>query len=139
MRVTPLQERFEALFAISQEVTSTLQLDEVLRRIVRCACRRLMEAKVSSLMLIDKEEGTLRVVATHGVSPEYLAQPNREIASTLIGKAIKSGQPLYIKDVRQDPHYQAPELAKQEGLCSLLTIPLRTKSGIIGLLCPSLR
>lgn len=97
------------------------------------ACR-LMDAKVSSLMLIDKEEGTLQVVATHGASAEYLAQPNREIASTLIGEAVKSGRPLYIEDVREDPRYRSFELARREGLCSLLAVPLRTKTEVIGLL-----
>jgi signal transduction histidine kinase len=133
MRPPALHRRLEALLAIGQEISSTLKLEEVLRRVARCACR-LMDAKVASLMLIDKDGGKLRVVATHGASTEYLAQPNREIASTLIGEAVKSGRPLYIEDVRRDPRYQASELARREGLCSLLSVPLRTKSAVIGLL-----
>ncbi len=133
MSVPALQERLEALLAISQEISSTLKLEEVLRRVALYACR-LINAKVSSLMLIDKEEGTLHITATHGASSEYLAQPNREIASALIGEAVKSGRPLYIEDVRKDPRYQSSELSRREGLCSLLSVPLRTKAEVIGLL-----
>src|SRR5207249_2138644 len=83
-----LQERLEALFSISTEISSTLQLEEVLQRVVAHACR-LMEARVSSLLLIDKEEGTLCPAATYGASAAYLAQPAREIDATLVGEVVK--------------------------------------------------
>jgi signal transduction protein with GAF and PtsI domain len=69
-----LQERFEALFSISAEIFSTLQLEEVLQRVVAHACR-LMEARVASILLIDKEGETLRPAATYGASVDYLALP----------------------------------------------------------------
>jgi len=128
-----LQERLEALFSISTEISSTLQLEEVLQRVVAHACR-LMEARVSSLLLIDKEEGTLRPAATYGASAAYLAQPAREIDATLVGEVVKAGLPLYIPDVREDPRYRAAGLARREGLCTLLSVPLHTKTGVIGVL-----
>jgi signal transduction histidine kinase len=128
-----LQERLEALFTIGAEISSTLQLDEVLQRVVAHACR-LMEARVSSLLLIDKEEGTLRPAATYGASAAYLALPDREIATSLTGEVIKTGQPLYIPDVREEARYRLSDLARREGLCTLLAVPLRTKTAVIGVL-----
>jgi signal transduction histidine kinase len=128
-----LQERLEALFAIGAEISSTLQLEEVLHRVVAHACR-LMEARVASLLLIDKEEGTLRPAATHGASDAYLAQPDREIGASLSGEVIQTGRPLYIPDVRAETRYRLSELALREGLCTLLSVPLRTKADIIGVL-----
>lgn len=127
------QERLEALFSISTEISSTLQLEEVLQRVVAHACR-LMEARVASLLLIDNEAGTLRPAATYGASVAYLTQPDRELATSLTGEVIRTGLPLYIPDVRQETHYSVSELARQEGLCSLLSVPLRTKTDIIGVL-----
>ncbi len=127
------QERLEALFAIATEISSTLQLEEVLHRVVAHACR-LMEARVSSLLLIDKEAGTLRPAATHGASEEYLAQPDREVATSLTGEVIQTGRPLYIIDVREEMQYRMAELARREGLCTLLSVPLRTKTAVIGVL-----
>jgi hypothetical protein len=42
------QERLEALFSISTEIFSTLQLEEVLQCVAAHSCR-LMDARVSSL------------------------------------------------------------------------------------------
>ena len=128
-----LQERLEALFVISAEISSTLQLEEVLQRVVAHACR-LIEARVSSLLLLDKETGTLRPAATHGASDEYLAQPDREIGASLTGEVIKTGLPLYIADVREETRYRFSDLARREGLCTLLSVPLRSKADVIGVL-----
>lgn len=127
------QERLEALFSVGTEISSTLQLDEVLKRVVAHACR-LMDARIASLLLVDAEEGTLRPAATHGASDAYLALPAREVASSLIGEVITSGRPLHIPDVRQETRYRVSDMAKQEGLCTLLSIPLRTKTAVIGVL-----
>jgi signal transduction histidine kinase len=127
------QERLEALFSISTEISSTLQLEEVLQRVVAHACR-LMEARVVSLLLIDQEAGTLRPAATYGASAAYLAQPDRGLSTSLTGEVIRTGRPLYIPDVRQETQYPVSELAQREGLCSLLSVPLRTKTDVIGVL-----
>jgi signal transduction histidine kinase len=128
-----LEERLEALFVIGAEIFSTLQLEEVLQRVVAHA-RRLVDARVSSLLLLDKEAGTLRPAVTCGASDAYRAQPDREIDSTLVGEVVRTGMPLFIRDVRLDPRYRASALARSEGLCTLLAVPLRTKSGVIGVL-----
>lgn len=128
-----LQERLETLFSISTEISSTLQLEEVLQRVVAHTCR-LMEARVSSLMLLDKEAGTLRPAATHGASDEYLAQPDREIGASLTGEVIKTGRPLYIADVRTETRFRLSELARRDGLCTLLSVPLCSKTDVIGVL-----
>ena len=128
-----LEERLEALFTVGAEISSTLQLEEVLQRIVAHA-RHLMAARVSSILLLNPEEGTLRPAATEGASEEYLAQPAREVATSLTGEVIKTGQPLYAPDVRKETRYRVADLARREGLCSLLSVPLRTKTDIIGVL-----
>ncbi len=128
-----LQERLEALFSIGTEISSTLQLDEVLSRVVAHACR-LMEARVASLLLIDTEHGTLRPAATYGASDAYLALPDREVTSSLISQVINTGRPLHIPDVRKETRYRVSDVARQEGLCTLLSIPLRTKTAVIGVL-----
>jgi len=128
-----LHDRLEALFSISSEISSTLQLEEVLQRVVAHACR-LMEARIASLLLVDKDMGLLRPAATYGASDAYLALPDREVTASLTGEVIKSGRPLYIADVREESHSRLSELARQEGFCTLLSVPLRTKTDIIGAL-----
>jgi signal transduction histidine kinase len=93
-----------------------------------------MEAGVASLLLIDKDNSVLRPAATYGASEAYLALPDRDVADSLTGEMIKSGRPLYIADVRKEERFRLSALARREGLCTLLSVPLRTKSDIIGAL-----
>ena len=93
-----------------------------------------MEARIASLLLVDKDMGLLRPAATYGASDAYLALPDREVTASLTGEVIKSGRPLYIIDVREESHSLLSELARQEGFCTLLSVPLRTKTDIIGAL-----
>ena len=129
-----LGERLEALFTVGAEISSTLQLDDVLQRIVAHA-RRLMDARVSSILLLDPEDASLlRPAATEGASEAYLAQPAREVATSLTGEVVRTGRPLYAPDVRKETRSRVADLARREGLCSLLLVPLRTKADILGVL-----
>ncbi len=93
-----------------------------------------MDARIASLLLVDTESGRLHPAATSGASDAYLALPDRELTASLTGEVIKSGLPLYIPDVRAEEHVQLSALARAEGLCTLLSVPLRTKTAIIGAL-----
>ena len=103
-----LQERFDALFSVGTEISSTLQLDEVLSRVTVHA-RRLMEARVASLLLIDTERSTLRPAATCGASDAYLALPDRALTSSLISQVIATGRPLHIPDMRKETRYRVSD------------------------------
>lgn len=81
-----------------------------------------MEARVTSLLLIDKNAGTLRPAATSGASTTYLAQPDREVGASLSGEVIKTGRPLYTPDVRKETQYLVSDVAQREGLCTLLSL-----------------
>jgi signal transduction histidine kinase len=93
-----------------------------------------MEARVTSLLLIDEEAGTLRPAATYGASVDYLAVPDRDIDASLTSEVIKTGLRLYIPDVREEMRYRGADVAAREGLCTLLAVPLRTKTDVIGVL-----
>jgi signal transduction histidine kinase len=121
------------LIEVGQDIAASLELDEVLRRVVRQAAR-LMQGKVCSLMLIDEVERTLRLRATYGASRTYTLRPPLHIDASLIGEVARTGTPIAVLDVRGDPQYQLMEMARAEGLCSLLCVPLKTHTRVIGVL-----
>ncbi|MBI3327755.1 MAG: GAF domain-containing protein, partial [Nitrospinae bacterium] len=119
------KEELSTLIEVGQDIAASLDLDEVLRRVVRQATR-LMRAKVCSLMLIDEVEQTLRIRATYGASRTYTQRPPLDIHVSLIGEVVRAATPIAVLDVRQDPQYQFVEMARAERLCSLLCVPLKT-------------
>ncbi len=122
------------LIEVGQEIAASLEPDEVLRRVTRQAAR-LMRAKICSVMLIDEVEHSLRLRATYGASRTYTQRPPLDIQASLIGEVARTGRPIAVVDVREAPHDQLVELARAEGLCSLLAVPLKTLTRVIGVLC----
>ena len=93
-----------------------------------------MNFAICSIMLIDKEREELVIKASTSESPSYRKKPNVKLNESVAGRAVVKGEPLSIRDVRSDPLYQHTDMARQEGLCSLICIPLSFQKRIIGVL-----
>ena len=119
------------LAEVSETVTSPLYLDEMLGLIVDMAAR-VMRASVCSLMLLDVERSVLILRATQSLSPAYRDKPPLKIGEGIAGRVAQTGQPMVVEDVRREPHYRYADIAREEGLCSLLCVPLRVRERVIG-------
>lgn len=119
------------LAEVSETVTSPLYLDEMMGLIVDMAAR-VMRAHVCSLMLLDEERSVLILRATQSLSPAYRDKPPLEVGEGIAGRVAQTGQPMVVEDVRREPHYRYADIARAEGLCSLLCVPLRVRERIIG-------
>lgn len=122
-----------ALAEVSATVTSPLYPDEMLELIVELAAR-VMRAKVCSLLLLDEERGELVPRAIRSLNPAYREQRPIRVGEGIAGLSAQTGQPIAVEDVRRDPRYQYREIARQEGLCSLLCAPLHVRERLIGVL-----
>jgi len=122
----------EALAKISEAVTSDKYLDDILRLIVTVTAE-IMDSKICSLLLLnDKKE--LVVKATQSISDDYNKKPNIKLGDGLAGLVASEGKSLTSDDVREDNRYVNRDIAKKEGLCSLLCVPLQVRGEIIGVL-----
>ncbi|HEY77436.1 MAG TPA: GAF domain-containing protein [Thermoflexia bacterium] len=119
------------LAEVSRTITSPLYLDQMLGLIVDMAAR-VMRAKVCSLMLLDETENVLILRATQGLSPAYRDRPPLKVGEGIAGRVAETGEPIVVADVRTDPRYRYPEVAREVGLCSLLCVPLRVRDRTIG-------
>lgn len=126
-------QQLEALTRISQAITSSLYLEDVLKLIVTVTAE-LMKSKICSLMLIDNEKQELIVKATQSISEEYNKKPNIKLGEGIVGRVAKEGRPIQVADVRRDERYINKRIAEKEGLCSLLSVPLIVKGRVIGVL-----
>jgi len=124
---------FESLASVSRTINSTLNLDEALRAITKEACE-LMRARMCSLMLLDDSHQWLDVRASFGAGEAYIKKPRLAVEESLIGVVVRRKKPLQSANVQADTRYQNPELARQEGLVSLLSVPLIFSGQAIGAL-----
>jgi signal transduction histidine kinase len=127
-------QQLTTLVDMGRAIVSQANLDEVLQRITRDAAR-LMKTPVCSLMMLSADKRELMIRACHGTSPRY-AQNRKPISveESLVGVVINRRRPLSVLNVQVDHRYQQTELARKEGLISLLSVPLIFGVEIIGVL-----
>ncbi|MBI2368768.1 MAG: GAF domain-containing protein [Deltaproteobacteria bacterium] len=123
----------DVLFTIGKSITGTLNLENVLNEIVKSAAQ-LMNTQICSLMLLSEDGRELAIKAVYGGSPDYIKKPNLPVAESLIGQAVKTRQPVTSMDVREERGYRYLDLARREGLCALLAVPMMVKGQVIGVI-----
>jgi signal transduction histidine kinase len=114
---------FESLASVSRTINSTLNLDEALRAITREACV-LMRARMCSLMMLDESREWLDLRASYGAGNAYLKKPRLSVEESVLGVVARRKKPLQLENVQTSSRYQNVEVARREGLVSLLSVPL---------------
>ena len=124
---------FESLASVSRTINSTLNLDEALRVVTREACL-LMHARMCSLMMIDETGDWLNLRASYGAGDAYLNKPRLSVEDSLLGVVVRRKKPLQVENVQTSSRYQNIDVARREGLVSLLSVPLMFAGQVTGAL-----
>jgi GAF domain-containing protein len=126
-------QQLKALSKISKAITSDLYLEDILRLIVTQTAE-LLGSNICSLMLVDEKTSALVVRATQSISEEYNKKSPLRIGEGISGKAAKENIPIAVKDVLKEKEYKNKDIAKKEGLRSLLCVPLAVRGKVIGVI-----
>lgn len=124
--------RLQRLLEISTTLTSTLDLRQLLDMVIDTA-NDLAETDYASILLIDGGSGELYFAASNGVSyvDEYAVVA---LDGSVAGKVVRSGKPLIISDVQREALEYAEIKAAHYVTRNMLSVPLRTKGHVIGVL-----
>ena len=123
----------ESLVKVGQIINSTTSLDDALAAVVREAAA-LMRAKMCSLMLLDASGEWLDLRAQHGAGAAYITKPRLSVAESLLGIVLRRRKPLQLENVQISGRFQNVDVARREGLVSLLSVPLLFQNRAIGTL-----
>ncbi|MDD4894566.1 MAG: GAF and ANTAR domain-containing protein, partial [Candidatus Omnitrophica bacterium] len=118
---------------ISKAITSDLYLEDILRLIVTVTAEA-MGSNICSLMLIDEKSKTLVVRATQSISEAYNKKAPLKIGEGIAGKVAKENKAIVVKDVTKEKEYKHKDIARKEGLSSLLCVPMAVKNRVIGVI-----
>jgi phosphoserine phosphatase RsbU/P len=122
-------EALTTLFALGREVTSVLDLNELLPKIPQLIAR-LTKFTAFAVYLLDSKKNELTIAYSVGY-PEDIARTLRvAVGHGLVGAAVAEGRPLLVNDVDADPRY----VAIVPGSRAELVVPLRRKGRVIGAL-----
>ncbi len=126
-------DELTTLAEVSRTVTSPMVPDEMLELVAEMAAGAL-GTEVCSLQLIDEERGELVMRAAWSRSADYRRRPRLRPDEGIVGEVIRSGKPVVVEDVRTDPRYRFREMARREGLASMLSVPLLVRGKTIGVM-----
>lgn len=129
----PHRDYYTALYQAALTISSSLELHQVLQSIVK-STTEAMQVKACSLRLLDSTSGQLRMSAVYGLSSGYLAKGTVNVEQSLIDSEALQGNSVYIADVRTDPRFQYQDAAREEGLVSVLCVPLESHGTAIGVM-----
>jgi signal transduction protein with GAF and PtsI domain len=123
----------EALSKIGEAITSDLYLEDILKLIVAVTAE-VMDSKICTLMLLDPKRKDLVIKATQSISKEYINKNPLKLGEGIAGKVAVENKPESIYDISENEVYKYHDIAKKEGLASLLCVPLHVKGKVIGVL-----
>lgn len=127
------KQKLDTLAQVSGSIVSNQYLEEILQLIVTTTAQ-LMGSKICSVMLIDKTNKELQVIATQSLSDLYRSKPNAKIDKSIAGKVVQTKKPMVIPNVQKSSEYGFPDVAKAEGLVSMLVVPMMIRSKVIGVI-----
>ncbi|MBN2059142.1 MAG: GAF domain-containing protein [Deltaproteobacteria bacterium] len=93
---------------------------------------RTFEAIGCCIMLFDDTENQLFPFGCFGISEKYLEKGPLCVDDKY--SAFVRGEPVFIEDIRSDPRIKYPDEALEEGIVSILSIPIKFRGTAIGLI-----
>lgn len=123
-----IREQFEE---ITTAIRKTLNLREVLNLVVTGVVK-LLTLKGCAVSLLDRKKEYFRVCAAYGLSEQYLKKG--PIAADKRLSKVLSGKTESVLDVTASPQIQYLWEAKEEGIASIFSVPLKLQEEVIGML-----
>jgi len=125
-------ERLRALTRVNRVISSSLEMDAVLREIVAAAAD-LSGATLATLWVADESTRTLEIRA---ISDESLRPPTGRLGYDVggVGWVARHRAALNVPDVYADPRMTVVAWAREHGITSLVALPIVHRGGLLGIL-----
>src|SRR5947209_6613014 len=121
------------LHEIAQLAASARDWDEMLRIVIE-RTTHAMRAEVSSLYLLERAEGVLRLVATNGLNRRSIGRATLRVGEGITGWVANARVPLAARDVRTDPRFKWIPGVDEERFVSMLSVPVVAREEVIGVM-----
>lgn len=122
-----------ALSRISAAISGLWDLEAILK-VGLNSVLEIMNGVVGGVMLLDEQTTTLSYFVSHGFSPQYGEEMRMRLGEGIAGKVAQDGRAILLEDISQEPNVVRPDLVKTEGLKAFLSVPLRAKDKILGVM-----
>ncbi len=132
-RLRRREQELGGLYASVRGITSSLELDAVLDHIVEAAAN-VLGCRAAAIRLVDLTRSQVEFAASWGLSETYQDQVPEEYARSMLDRDTLREGVVHVPDIFRDPRMARPDLARAEGITSMLSVPLLGRTGPLGVL-----
>ena len=126
-----MQKNAMLFLEMAATINSSLDISEVLKNMTVNICDKL-GLKGAVLRLLDDDRNELKLVASHGLSDEFLKRVRT--TSTETAKRALNGETFAIIDATTDDSISFKQDFKDEGMASMIVTPILARDKVIGVL-----
>jgi signal transduction histidine kinase len=133
MQILRRHHQLLALSHISSAVSGLYDLDDILRTALDNVLQ-LVNSDIGGILLFDEDTNTLSYRVQRGLSAKYVEETQISVGDSIAGKAAETGEPIIVEDISKDRRITRPDLVLAEGLRGFVSIPLKTKDKVTGVM-----
>lgn len=133
---TETERRYRELLALSRvsaALSGLWDLDAILG-IALDTVLDVMNGTIGGILLLDEQSQTLSYRVHKGLSDRFVAEVRLRLGEGIAGSVAKTGKSVLLEDISADPRAAYPELVSAEGLKAFISVPLRAKDKVLGVI-----
>ena len=126
--------REKALIEVGKELSSIADINDLMQKVVDLGAS-LLRAQDCTLLLIGDDHAHVILAASYGPLRSRAGQAIYRVGEGLTGWVAEFGQPVRLKDVRDDPRWKGVHLElPAEGIGAFMAVPVNGSKGTLGVL-----
>ena len=125
--------RLGALSEVTRTITASPYLEEILQLLVHLTAQQF-KYKVCTVRLLDESRNELVLRATQATVKAYQKKRAIKMGESIAGRAIRENRPIVVRDVQFDEEYIGHDLAREQGLRSMICVPLMMQDKAVGVM-----
>jgi two-component sensor histidine kinase len=125
--------RLGALSEVSRTIATSPYLEEILQLLVNLTAQQF-NYRVCTVRLLDESRGELVLRATQAPAKAYQRKRAIKLGESIAGRAIAENRPIIVRDVQVEEDYIGHDLAVEQGLRSMVCVPLTLQDRPVGVI-----
>ena len=123
----------DALSHISSAISGLWDLDAILN-IALDTVLQIFGGSVGGILLYDERIKKLCYKVHRGLSARYAGEMCLLTGEGVAGKVAQTGEPILLEDISANPGAARPDLITAEGLKGFISVPLKAKDKVLGVM-----
>ena len=126
------EDRLSLLYRVSQTFNSSLDLSEVLNRVMDEVIAATRAER--GFLMLRQDDGAFRFGAARGLDQQTVEAPEFQVSRGIVDRVAAEGKPLLTSDAQTDAWLASRDSVRIVGVRAILCVPLELKGRVDGVI-----